>query len=94
MPRQPSEQSYTIPGANPGTRTRIFLDGKQPDEEWQCADCQTWYSSFEMRQLNVRRKSCSCLHCHPPAEGSYVDRLWRGQAYLLSWNTTSGRADK
>jgi hypothetical protein len=81
--------SYTLPSDNPGKRTRIFADGRNPDEEWQCDTCMTWYPSNKMSKLNLRSNTCSCLHCFPPPEGSYLDRLWKGQAYMLSWNNSA-----
>ncbi len=88
MAKKLTASSYTVPSEHPGKRTRIFVDGRNPDEEWQCDTCAKWYPSTEMSKLNLRTKTCSCLHCFPPPEGSYLDRLWKGQAYMLSWSTS------
>ena len=52
MAKKHTASSYTVPSEHPGKRTRIFVDGRNPDEEWQCDTCAKWYPSIEMSKLN------------------------------------------
>ena len=81
--------SHTIEGSHPSRRTRIYHDGRNNREEWQCEECRNWYTSLEWRVVNLKNEGAGadwCRHCRPPKAGGSIDHLWSGGAVLLSWN--------
>jgi hypothetical protein len=86
------KSSQTIEGSHPSRRTRIYHDGRNNREEWQCEECRNWYTSLEWRVVNLKNEGTGadwCRHCRPPKAGGSIDHLWSGGTVLLSWNQSN-----
>ena len=81
--------SHTMEGSHPSRRTRIYRDGRNNREEWQCEECRDWYTSLEWRVVNLKNEGAGadwCRYCRPPKAGGTIDHLWSGGYMLMSWN--------